>query len=72
MDKNKAQTNQSEDAILMTKAEACTRYSLSLRYLSELIDAQVIPVIRLGRKCVRIPVKAADEKLLSYQIGGAA
>ena len=70
MDKKEA--HQNEDAILMTKAEACTRYSLSLRYLSELIDAQVIPVIRLGRKCVRIPVKAADEKLLSYQIGGAA
>jgi hypothetical protein len=72
MDKNKAQTNQSEDAILMTKAEACTRYSLSLRFLSELIEDQVLPSIKLARKCVRIPIKEADQAIHRYMKGGAS
>lgn len=59
-----------EDAILITKKQAADRYSISLRFLSELIDAGVIPSIRLARKCVRVPVDAADKAIMHYRTGG--
>lgn len=55
-----------------TKAAFAERWSISLRHLSNLIDAGVVPVVRMGRKCVRVPVKEADAALLKYQTGGKA
>lgn len=62
---------QSATALLMTKPEAAQRYAMSLRFLSELIEAGVIPSIKFARKCVRVPIAEADAAVLAYKTGGA-
>lgn len=47
------------------------RWSISQRFAWHLVDEGVIPVVRLGRKCVRVPVPEADEALLKYQVACA-
>lgn len=55
---------------LITRKEACQRYGISLRHLDELLRAGVLPHIRLGRRCIRIPLDKADASLESLTTGG--
>lgn len=55
----------------LSRKEFGARWSLSERYVSELIAKGVLPSIKMGRKCVRLPLPAADEALLSLQTGGS-
>ncbi len=46
-------TSETEPA-LITKAEAARRLGISLRFLEILLRKNRIPLVRLGRRCVRI------------------
>lgn len=48
----------------MTRKEAATRYSLSVPQVDRFIVEGVLPSIKFGRRCLRIPVKLADQSLL--------
>jgi len=39
---------------LITKGEAARRLGISLRFLDVLLRRNRIPIVRLGRRCVRI------------------
>ncbi len=56
--------------LLMTKREACQRYSLSLRHLSDLVSSGVLPQIKLGRRCVRLPITQCDAAMEALVTGG--
>lgn len=46
------------------------RADISPRHIYRLIEEGVIPVIRLGRRCVLIPVEQADAALMAFATGG--
>ena len=48
------------DEIWLTKTEACERLSVGLTTLDDLI-AHGLPVVRLGRRAVRIPARDLEE-----------
>ena len=59
----------------MTRASFAKRWELSERYVSILIAENILPSIKLGRRCVRVPIKEADAALMGYiqhGKGGAA
>jgi excisionase family DNA binding protein len=62
--------NTPSDPIYMSKAQACKRYGFCLRYISMLIEQGIIPSVKLGRRCIRIPIAKADEALESLTTGG--
>ena len=53
-----------DEKVLMTRKEAATRYSLSVPQVDRFIVEGVLPSIKFGRRCLRIPVKLADQSLL--------
>lgn len=53
--------------VLIRKPDACRRYGISLRFLDDLIAEGSIPTRKLGRRCCRIPVAAADEFFLGKE-----
>lgn len=62
--------NTRSSAVYITRRQAALRYSISVRKLDYLIEDGVIPVIRLSKRCLRIPVAKADEALAKLQTGG--
>lgn len=60
------------EPLLMTREQACRRYALSLRKFDQLVQAGVVPAIRIGRRGIRIPVQKADEAFLALSVGGKA
>lgn len=54
----------------LTRGEAASRISISVRHLDDLVRAGIIPSVRLGRKCVRIPVVGLDSALKRLETGG--
>lgn len=56
---------------LIKKREAAERYSVSLRQIDNLIRDGIMPTIKLGRRCIRIPVTQADAVLESLMTGGS-
>jgi|GEM_PF-2950009 len=50
----------------MTRGSFAKRWELSERYVSILIADNILPSIKLGRRCVRVPVAEADAALLGY------
>lgn len=55
---------------LITREAAAKRYSVHVNYLDRLIAEGVIPTVKLGRRCVRIPVTLADSALEQLATGG--
>ena len=55
-----------------TRAQIAARYSISPRHLDYLIKDGIIPSVRLGKRCIRIPVREADAYVKSLQTGEAA
>lgn len=52
-----------------THEQFAARTNISKRFVQELCANGVIPTIRLGRKCVRIPVSRALAKLRDMEVG---
>ena len=65
MDKTHTTETETESRAL-TRASFAKRWELSERYVSILIAENILPSIKLGRRCVRVPVKEADAALLGY------
>ena len=63
--------NTKHPKILMTIAEAGTRYGLCRRTVVDLIDKGILPRIKLGHRTVRIPIEEADAALWGLKSGGA-
>lgn len=53
-----------------TRAQIAARYSISPRHLDYLIKDGIIPSVRLGKRCLRIPISEADSYVKSLQTGG--
>ena len=66
-----ANTTAPSAPVVLTRREAAQRYRMSLRQLDNLLRADVLPQLRIGRS-VRIPVQQADEAILSFAVGRAA
>ena len=43
------------------------RYDVSPRFIAELVSKGVLPVLRLGRKCVRVKLPEGDIALAEFQ-----
>ena len=66
------QPNTSQEAhspLYATRAQIAARYYISLRHLDYLIEDGIIPTVRLGKRCIRIPVSEADACVKSLQTG---
>jgi hypothetical protein len=57
------------DPVYATRAQMAARYSISPRHLDYLIKDGIIPSVRLGKRCLRIPVSEADAYVKSLQTG---
>ncbi|MGE9296336.1 MAG: hypothetical protein ACQKBV_08645 [Puniceicoccales bacterium] len=55
----------------VTKRTFAEAGEFSLRYVDQLVDDGVVPSIKLGRRCVRIPVPEAWNALMTYKTGGS-
>jgi len=51
---NDARKEPHQPIALITKAEAARRLGVSLRFLEILLRRRQVPLVRLGRRCVRI------------------
>ena len=51
--------------VFMTKKEAMSHFNIGKYRLQYLIEDGVIPIIKLGYRTVRIPVKKATESMLA-------
>ena len=56
--------------IYAIRAQIAERYAISKRHLDYLIKDGLIPSVRLGKRCLRIPIAQADAYLESLQTGG--
>jgi hypothetical protein len=56
--------------LLLNKQKYADHLSICMRELDTLILQEVIPVIRFGKKCVRIPWEMADRAVLKLAIEG--
>lgn len=54
----------------ITRQNAAARYEVSIRHLDGLIRDGIIPAVRLGKRCLRIPVAKADAVVESLETGG--
>lgn len=59
-----------EQPLFLTRHDAVNRYRLSLRTIDTMLAEGVLPSVRLSARCLRIPRQEADDKLLSYKVGG--
>lgn len=55
--------------LLTSRRDYARRIGVSLRQLDYLVADGIIPVVRLGRRCVRIPVEQADAAILKNSTG---
>lgn len=67
-EKEKSETE--TEVVAIKRAEFAKRWSMCLRQLDHLVEAGIVPTIKLGRRMVRVPVKQADAALMAYQTGG--
>ena len=66
----KHDTSKGTVPIYATRDQIAERYVISKRKLDYLIQEGVIPSVRLGKRCLRIPIAQADACLESLQTGG--
>ena len=64
--KNHLIADPSDNTRAITKKVFAQRWMLSERFVADLMSDGVIPIVKLGRRCVRIPIPEADEALLRY------
>lgn len=55
-----------------TYEEFAERISCSPRYVAELSAKGFLPTVKLGRRCVRIPIQRALDKMAELEVEGAA
>ena len=63
-------TKKTCERIAMTRKSFAERWELSERHVNKLAYDGVIPVIKLGRRCSRIPIAEADAALMAFMKGG--
>jgi hypothetical protein len=51
----------------MSVPHFAARYDVSSRFIAGLVSRGVLPVLRLGRKCVRVKLPEADIALAEFQ-----
>ena len=68
--KTQTQKHIAEEKFLLSRPEAAARYGLGLRTLDRFLAEGVIPSVRLGRRCCRIPREAADAFFRKLTTGG--
>ena len=56
--------------VFMTKKQAMRHFNIGKYRLEYLIQDGVIPVIKMGYRTVRIPVRQATESILALARGG--
>ena len=69
MQNDMLQSNMPINQRAITREEFAARWNLSPRYVSDLITDKVLPYVKLGRRCLRIPIPEADQALLSQFSG---
>jgi hypothetical protein len=52
--------------VALTRKSFADRWELSERYVNELIHHHVLPTVKLGRRCVRIPIEQGDAALMRF------
>lgn len=57
-----------QEADYCTYAEFAKRISCSKRYVAELAAQGVLPTVKLGRRCVRIPVQRALDVMRKLEV----
>ena len=62
--------NNQQAAVLISRVAAAKRYAISTRSLDRLISEGAVPVVRLSKRCVRVPVAEADEFFRRLVTGG--
>lgn len=63
-------TNTKNQVVALRRKDFAKRWSICLRTLDDLVTAGIVPTIKLGKRCVRIPLKKADAALMAYTTGG--
>ncbi len=56
--------------VALRRKDFAIRWSICLRTLDDLVTAGIVPTIKLGKRCVRIPVEPADAALMAYMANG--
>jgi hypothetical protein len=64
-------TEKETQVFAMRRKDFANRWSICLRALDNLTAAGIVPTVRLGSRCVRIPLEEADAALMAYKTGGA-
>lgn len=60
-------TNENElERRAITKQRFADRWDVTERYIEILIKDNVLPVVKLGKRCVRVPVVEGDAALMRY------
>jgi len=54
----------------LTRASFAKRWEISERYVSILISENILPSVKLGRRCIRVPTAEGDAALLNYMQHG--
>jgi hypothetical protein len=67
---SKSRLETETQVVAMRRQDFAKRWSICLRSLDDLTAAGIVPTIKLGRRCVRIPVEAADAALMAHTTGG--
>jgi hypothetical protein len=60
-------TSNQNDCRALTRKSFAARWEISERFVNILIHDGILPVVKLGRKCVRIPIEEGDKALLRYK-----
>ena len=48
----------------VTREVFAQRWDVSPRYVSELISDKILPSVKMGRRCLRIPIPEGDDTLI--------
>ena len=66
----KAHRTEDPEIKYMTRDQAAKRYAVSLRQIASMLAGGVLPRVKLGRKCIRIPIQEADTTMRRLVTGG--
>ena len=55
------------DCRALTRKSFAERWEISERFVNILIRDGILPVVKLGRKCVRVPINEGDAALLEFK-----
>lgn len=62
--------NKNNECRGLTRKSFATRWQISESYVNKLVGEGVLPVIKIGRRCVRIPGAEGDAALMQFNRDG--